>query len=60
MTDVQVSHSEDYAKFDKYTQHQYIINGLEKAETEAADPHTQWHTHDEVWGEIWERRKKHA
>ena len=49
---------EDYAKFEDYIQHQYIINELEKAELEAADPNTQWHTHDEVWGEIWERRRK--
>jgi len=51
---------EDYAKFEDYIQHRYIINELEKAELEAADPNTQWHTHDEVWDEIWERRRKNV
>jgi len=51
---------EDYAKFEDYTQHRYIIDELIKAELEAADPNTQWHAHDEVWGEIWERRGKNV
>jgi len=51
---------EDYAKFEDYTQHRAIINELEKAELEASDPHTQWYTHDEVWGDIWERRRKNV
>jgi hypothetical protein len=38
----------------------YIIAELEKAEQEAADPNTNWYTHDEVWSEIWERRKKNV
>jgi len=46
--------------FEDYTQHQYITDELEQAEREAADPGTQWQTHDEVWGEIWERRKKNV
>jgi len=52
--------AEDYAKFEDFTRHRYIINELEKAEQEAADPNTQWHTHDEVWSEIWARRNKNV
>jgi len=47
---------DDYAKFEDYQQHQYIINELKNAEYEAADPNTQWYTHDEIWNEIKERR----
>jgi len=49
---------DDYAKYEDYLQHQYIINELKKAEQEAADPNTEWYTHDEVWNEIGERRRK--
>ena len=51
---------DDYAKFEDFIQHRYIIAELEKAEQEAADPSTDWYTHDEVWSEIWERRKKNV
>ena len=48
---------EDYTKFEDYLQHRYIIEELKKAEQEAANPNTQWYTHDEVWNDIWARRK---
>jgi len=51
---------EDYARFEDYVQHRYIINELEKAEQEAAALNTQWYTHDEVWSDIWERRRKNV
>jgi len=51
---------DDYAKFEDFMQHRYIIDELEKAEQEAANPNTDWYTHDEVWSEIWERRKKNV
>ena len=51
---------DDYAKFEDFIQHRYIIDELKKAEQEAADPNTNWYTHDEVWGEIWERRKNNV
>ena len=49
---------DDYAKYEDYLHHQYIINELKKAEQEAADPNTKWYTHDEVWNEIWARRRQ--
>jgi hypothetical protein len=51
---------DDFAKYEDYLQHRYIINELKKAEQEAADPNTEWHTHDEVWSEIWERRRQNV
>jgi len=51
---------DDYAKYEDYLQHQYIINELKKAEQEAADPNTKWYTPDEVWNEIWERRRQNV
>ena len=47
---------EEYAKFEDYIQHRYILGELAKAEEEAADPNTKWFTHDEVWGEIMSRK----
>ena len=51
---------DDYAQFEEYVQYRYINNELEKAEQEANDPNTIWYTHDEVWNEILERRKKNV
>jgi len=51
---------DDYAMFEDYMRHRYIIDELEKTEKEAANPNTEWHTHDEVWNEIWERRKQNV
>ena len=59
---VQVRPSKDLRNHvsEDYLQHQYITNELKKAELEAADTNTEWYTHDEVWNEIWERRRQNV
>ena len=56
MPHVQVRPSRDLRNHYRDIANIYIINELKKAEQEAADPNTEWYTHDEVWNEIWERR----
>jgi len=46
---------EEYAKFEDYVHHRYILEELARAEEEAANPGAEWFTHDEVWNEIWSR-----
>ena len=43
---------EEYANYERYMHRQYILEELNRAESEANDPNTKWFTHDEVWEEI--------
>ena len=47
----------DYKGYEDYMHRLHILNELEKAKKEAADPSTKWFTHEQVWDEVWERRK---
>lgn len=51
---------EDFSKYEDFIHHQYIVNELAKAEAEASDPSTKWHTHEDVWDGIWGRRNKNV
>lgn len=40
---------EDYALYEDFLHRRYVAEELAKAEAQAADPNTEWKSHDEVW-----------
>lgn len=46
---------EEYAQYEEYLHRRYIAEELAKAKAQAADPATQWQSHDDVWGMLREQ-----
>lgn len=43
---------EDYAQYEEYLHWRYVQQELAKAKEQAADPATQWMSHEDVWRKI--------
>lgn len=43
---------EDYAQYEEFLHFRYVQEELRKAKQQAADPDTQWSSHEEVWAKI--------
>ncbi|MCL2838742.1 MAG: type II toxin-antitoxin system Phd/YefM family antitoxin [Oscillospiraceae bacterium] len=43
---------DSFKKYEEFLHYRYIDEKLAEAETQANNPNTKWHSHEEVWGEL--------